>query len=99
MRGSVSTWSVQAQHESSRLSVAQGDVLQTVHHIGSTAIPGICAKPIVDLLPVVRSLVALDALQAQVQALGYVWRGELGLPGRRCYENGRRSWLKREAGG
>lgn len=60
-----------------------GENLITVHHIGSTAIPGIKAKPIVDLLPIVRDLAALDAKEAEVVALGYVWRGEFGLPGRR----------------
>jgi GrpB-like predicted nucleotidyltransferase (UPF0157 family) len=58
-------------------------VLVEVHHIGSTAIPTIHAKPIVDLLPVVRSLAETDARRADVEALGYEWWGELGIAGRR----------------
>jgi GrpB-like predicted nucleotidyltransferase (UPF0157 family) len=57
--------------------------LTTVHHVGSTAIPGIHAKPILDLIPVVESLVELDACQGALKALDYEWWGELGLPGRR----------------
>lgn len=54
-----------------------------VHHIGSTAIPGIHAKPILDLMPVVRDLAQLDSRQCNIEALGYDYWGELGLPGRR----------------
>lgn len=76
-------WAGLAEAESARLAGVLGDNLLRVHHIGSTAIPGIRAKPIVDLLPVVRDLAALDAKEGEVTALGYVWRGEFGLPGRR----------------
>lgn len=76
-------WADMAKTESARLKATLGDNLVTVHHVGSTAIPGIMAKPIVDLLPVVRSLDELDAQEDAVRALGYKWHGEFGLEGRR----------------
>lgn len=54
-------WAEYGQRESARLREAIGPTLVTIHHIGSTAIPDICAKPIIDLLPVVSSLDRLDA--------------------------------------
>jgi GrpB-like predicted nucleotidyltransferase (UPF0157 family) len=56
-----------------------------IHHIGSTAIPTIYAKPIVDILPVVKNLNEVDALNSQFEALGYVCMGEYGISGRRFY--------------
>jgi GrpB-like predicted nucleotidyltransferase (UPF0157 family) len=47
------TWSVIAMQEAERLRLALGPVLLKVHHIGSTAIPTVRAKPIIDLVPVV----------------------------------------------
>ncbi|QIH09398.1 MULTISPECIES: GrpB family protein [unclassified Pseudomonas] len=76
-------WAEQACRVAGTLHAALGDNLLQVHHIGSTAIPGIVAKPVLDLLPEVRSLAELDACQRALQELGYAWRGELGLPGRR----------------
>lgn len=76
-------WARQAQAEAERLSASAGPCLVVVHHIGSTAIPGIRAKPVIDLLPVVRSLAAFDAYRRSIEALGYEWWGEYGLPGRR----------------
>ena len=76
-------WAETAARESDRLATALGSNLLTVYHVGSTAIPGIRAKPIVDLMPVVAGLAALDDAQAGIEALGYRWWGEYGLPGRR----------------
>jgi GrpB-like predicted nucleotidyltransferase (UPF0157 family) len=51
-----------------------------MHHIGSTAIPGIHAKPVVDIIPVVRSFACLDTYRPALEALGIALRGEYGLP-------------------
>lgn len=72
-----------ADAESERLRAAIGPVLVAVHHIGSTSIPGIKAKPVIDLLPLVADLALLDTRESEVVQLGYEWMGEFGLPGRR----------------
>lgn len=77
-----------ARIEAIRLHQALGDVIVTVHHIGSTSIPGIMAKPIIDMLPVVLDLRSLDRTISKVESLGYECLGEFGLPGRRyCRRN------------
>jgi GrpB-like predicted nucleotidyltransferase (UPF0157 family) len=54
-----------------------------LYHIGSTSIPGIASKPVIDILGSVESLNELDAACTRLESLGYVWRGEYGIPGRR----------------
>lgn len=78
-------WEVRFQEEATALSQALGETLVTVHHIGSTAIPGMIAKPIVDMLPVVKDISAVDRLTPVLKALGYEAKGEYGMPGRRFF--------------
>lgn len=75
-------WPRQAQAEAERWREAVTGLV-VIHHIGSTAVPGLPAKPILDLLPVFDSTAAADAAQDAVEALGYEWMGAYGLPGRR----------------
>ena len=75
-------WPHQAQERIARLRVLE-PVLVVAHHIGSTAVPGLIAKPIIDLMPLVTDLEALDRERGAVEALGYRWHGEVGIPGRR----------------
>jgi GrpB-like predicted nucleotidyltransferase (UPF0157 family) len=76
-------WMKIAAAEAARLKAVLCDALVAVHHIGSTSIPGIMAKPIVDLIPIVTDLASLDAKENEIRALGYRWMGEFGLEGRR----------------
>jgi GrpB-like predicted nucleotidyltransferase (UPF0157 family)/uncharacterized protein YciI len=88
-------WETIYNAEAELLSQALGDTLQEIHHIGSTAIPGIVAKPIIDILPVVNDIHAVDLLTPSLEALGYEARGEFGMPGRRFFvkrQNGIRTF-------
>ncbi len=76
-------WALLAKAEGSRLRAALGRAMVKVHHVGSTAVPALRAKPVVDLVAEVRTLEAADAARVPVEALGYVWLGEHGVPGRR----------------
>jgi GrpB-like predicted nucleotidyltransferase (UPF0157 family) len=76
-------WAAAALAEARRLAVAFGTNRGDTQHIGSTAIAGIKAKPIIDLLPRVHSLDVLDQHADAIKALGYRWWGEFGIPGRR----------------
>jgi GrpB-like predicted nucleotidyltransferase (UPF0157 family) len=60
-----------------------GPTVVKVHHIGSTSVPGLAAKPIIDLMPLVTNLADLDQNHRRVESLGYDWFGELGIVGRR----------------
>ena len=78
-------WPGSAAVEAELVGRAVGPTLLTVHHVSSTAIPGIHAKPILDLMPVVRELAALDGRHHDRETSGYESWGELALPGRRYY--------------
>ncbi len=79
------TWATDFLHESERVRPAFGVVLIALHHIGSTAVPGTLAKPIIDLLAIVSDVHLLDARATHITALGYEVMGEFGLPGRRYF--------------
>jgi GrpB-like predicted nucleotidyltransferase (UPF0157 family) len=59
-----------------------------IHHIGSTSVPGLAAKPIIDILLEVKNIKALDAYNPAMEQLGYIPKGEFGIPGRRFFLKG-----------
>jgi GrpB-like predicted nucleotidyltransferase (UPF0157 family) len=76
-------WQQQFEHEAQALSRALGGLSMIVHHIGSTAIPTVQARPILDILIKVCDLKQLDTHLVQLTKLGYQDLGEHGVPGRR----------------
>jgi GrpB-like predicted nucleotidyltransferase (UPF0157 family) len=53
-----------------------GNVAIRIDHIGSTAIHGIAAKPVIDILISVASLEPFDTIQKPLASLGYVWQAD-----------------------
>lgn len=78
-------WRQEFENEAKQITDVLGDTVVDVHHIGSTAIPHIYAKPVIDVLLVVKDHTALDAKTAAMEALGYEALGELGIPTRRYF--------------
>jgi len=81
-------WPTAFAAEAARLRMALGDLVVRIHHIGSTAVPGLAAKPVIDILLEVRDLSQLDASDRVMESLGYLPRGEYGIAGRRYYPKG-----------
>ena len=79
------SWKGHFEQEAARIRRALGPALIALHHIGSTAIPGLHAKPIIDLMAEAASLEALDAHCSDLERLGYEAMGEFGMQGRRYF--------------
>ena len=75
-------WPAMFEEERTRLQAAIGEWAADIQHVGSTSIPGIAAKPIIDIAVHLNSLV--DALYCitPLTELGYGCLGEFGIPGR-----------------
>lgn len=64
-------WERLFEEEAALIRRILGSNLAAIHHIGSTAVPGLCAKPIIDILPVVYDLAAVDRQTDAFAAAGY----------------------------
>lgn len=65
-----------------------GDNCLAIYHIGSTSVPGLPAKPIIDIMAAVRSLEQVDEAAGAFAGIGYEFCGEFGIPGRRYLRKG-----------
>ena len=79
------TWPQVYCAEAAQVSTILGSNLVGAHHIGSTAVPGMAAKPTIDILLIVRELEALDACNTKLAALANQAKGEHGILGRRYF--------------
>jgi GrpB-like predicted nucleotidyltransferase (UPF0157 family) len=82
------TWPQMFEEEAVRIKQALGENCLEVHPIGSTAVPGLRAKPIIDLLPVVSDIQKVDQAASAMKALGYEAKGENGILFRRFFQKG-----------
>lgn len=81
-------WPARFADESERVrAVLAGEAL-AIEHVGSTAVPGLAAKPIIDMVLECTSYPPSAAVEQALAALGYEARGEFGVPGRHFYSKG-----------
>ena len=85
LRPHDATWSAAFDEAAAQLAQRLSGIVVALHHVGSTAIPGIAAKPVIDILAVVTDLEALDDRTDMLAAIGYESLGEFGIPKRRYF--------------
>ena len=80
-------WEIEARHTIGRLHDLLTDVAVDIQHVGSTAIKGICAKPIIDIAVGVICLDDILAKNDVLEANGFIYRGQ-DLPDQYLYVRG-----------
>lgn len=85
-------WPARFAAEAARVRAALGALAHAVEHVGSTAVPGLAGKPVLDLGIAVLSEADADACVAPLVGLGYAYRGPYG-------EDPRRRYYVRDTGG
>ena len=75
------TWPVRAAAELSRLRSALGDTAVRADHVGSTAVPGLAAKPIIDLQLSVDAITPREPYVEPLERLGYLFVPDPESPG------------------
>jgi GrpB-like predicted nucleotidyltransferase (UPF0157 family) len=78
------TWPREFQRLRDRASAAVGEIAVAIEHIGSTAVPGLAAKPVIDLVVVVAPGNVRKATE-RLSAIGYGHQGNLGVEGREAF--------------
>ncbi len=78
-------WPAAFRAEHDRIQRVLSDHIVAIEHIGSTAVPGMTAKPLIDLMIGLRDISHHDACLAPMQNLGYSYMGEYGIPDRHFF--------------
>jgi len=74
--------------ESNKIKKILYKEIVNIYHIGSTSIPGIHAKPVIDIMIEVKSIENIDMYNTQMEKLGYMPMGEYGIKERRFFLKG-----------
>lgn len=81
-------WVSQFEVERSLISTALGGLAKRIEHVGSTSIPGMTAKPIIDIAVAVDAFLALDDKISYLDEIGYEYVPKNGFPNRRFFRRG-----------
>ncbi|OGT30154.1 MAG: hypothetical protein A3E87_10615 [Gammaproteobacteria bacterium RIFCSPHIGHO2_12_FULL_35_23] len=79
-------WPIYFSEEAKKIKQVLGGNCLTVHHIGSTSIIGLPAKPVIDMVPVVKDILQVDLCNDGMEQLDYVIKGENGILFRRFFQ-------------
>ncbi len=81
-------WPQLFKDESEKIKDVFGKELMAIHHIGSTSVHDLKAKPIIDIMPIVKHIENVDSFIINMTKIGYESLGENGIEGRRFFRKG-----------
>ena len=74
---------------------AVGQLIESVEHVGSTSVPGMSAKPCIDIDVVIKDYSVFDAVVKGLAAIGYEHEGDLGIKYREAFKYSDKTHLMR----
>ena len=77
------------------LSDALGQLTIGIEHVGSTSVPGLSAKPVIDIDVVIKDYTILEEVVAVLGKNGYRHEGDLGITGREAFKYEGKEHLKK----
>ena len=81
-------WKAEFEKIRSALNALAGDLVLGIEHVGSTAVEGMAAKPIIDIDVVMESYEVFPMIQHRLEQAGYTHLGTLGVEGREVFDGG-----------
>ncbi|MEE6131986.1 hypothetical protein CHN50_04330 [Priestia aryabhattai] len=81
-------WKDQYEVEKQLIEEVFQDEIVDIHHIGSTSVPGLAAKPVIDILIEVKNIAFIHTYNDEMIKRGYECKGENGIEGRRYFQKG-----------
>ncbi len=81
-------WIQKFEDEARFLKDVFGDEIIKSEHFGSTSVPGMKAKPVIDMMCLVKEINKIDTFNEQMHLFGYDFAGEWGIQGRRLFRKG-----------
>ncbi|MBS4195939.1 GrpB family protein [Lederbergia citri] len=81
-------WAQMFRDEVQFLKSIFGDEIIKYEHFGSTSVKGLKAKPVIDMMCIVKDIEKIESFNDQMASFGYNVAGEWGIPGRRLFRKG-----------
>ena len=88
IRSYSENWIHMFMEEAEKLKLIFKHEMIAIDHIGSTSVPGLKAKPIIDIMAVVKDINNVDKYNLEMRKIGYVPKGENGIVQRRYFQKG-----------
>ena len=68
------------------IEAAAGDIIVGIEHVGSTSVPGLSAKPVIDIDVIIKDYSVFDEVINRLEAIGYRHEGDLGIKDREAFK-------------
>ncbi|HEX4205402.1 MAG TPA: GrpB family protein [Ktedonobacteraceae bacterium] len=78
-------WPVRFAEEKQRIQERIGNFIEDIQHVGSTSVPGLAAKPIVDIMVVIPDITQVERCVRPLESINYLYMGEYGIPDRHLF--------------
>ena len=81
----TAAWSDAFEQIKGEIDAAIGDLIIGIEHVGSTSVPGMSAKPCIDLDVIIKDYSVFDQIVSRLGAIGYLHEGDLGIKDREAF--------------